>query len=887
MAPGPRRLLRSLLGLAGPLVLAGLLLALGDEPQSVEGGGGGWNGVSGVRHGNGGGDARAGAADPAAAAVAARADSLQARLRELRGAGRPADALATARELRGLLAASPAAREWERADAARQEAYLERLAALPDSAWRDLARGDRLDGEIQAAFGRGRYADALALAHEQLAVRRRWLGPEHHDVARSLNRLGVLELQLGDFRAAEAAMRESLAMHRRTLGDEHPLVASNLHNLGTILRNQGDYAGAAVCYEEALARRRRLLPPKHPDIAWSLNNLAAFHMWKNDYARAEPLLREARERLRARLGADSPEVAQVTYNLAQSSQQQHRLPQAEALLREALEGLRRAHGEESRHVAGCLHALGDCLTDQGRYEEAQPLFDAAIATYRRLLGPEHPHVAWALDDLALCCQSRGRAAEAESLWAEAAQVFERARLRAGDGLSRAVFQRTPYERLAAAHLRAGRPAAAWEAVERSRGRALADLLIAAGRGPRAAIAATEPYPLARVQAALPRDAALVGWVRALSHAGAGGEACDSWGYVIRSRGPVAWEAIAPAAEDTGRPPAVASAEALRGQLAGAGAWPLRVRDQERLDQASRTVHARWWAPLEPHLEGVAHVVVIPTDPMAGFPIEALVDADGRCVGETRTVSYVPSATLFAWLRERDRGAALVAAGAALPAAAGTGAAPAGASLLAGASLIVGDPPRADLPPLRGARGEAQRLAGLLPGATLLLGEAATAARMREVAAATGRFGVWHLATHAWTDDDAPEKSALLLAGDERLSAAEIVRDWRLDIGLVTLSGCRTALGRPTQGEGYAGLAHAFLQAGARNLLVSLWEADDEATALLMERFYADLAASPAVSPAAALRKAKLWLRDWTAADGSRPFRHPAYWSGFVLVGEGR
>jgi CHAT domain-containing protein len=68
-------------------------------------------------------------------------------------------------------------------------------------------------------------------------------------------------------------------------------------------------------------------------------------------------------------------------------------------------------------------------------------------------------------------------------------------------------------------------------------------------------------------------------------------------------------------------------------------------------------------------------------------------------------------------------------------------------------------------------------------------------------------------------------------------------------------------------------------------VVSLWEVDDEATSLLMGRFYRILSGSNAGSRADALTEARTWLRDYTDETGATPFRHPAYWAAFVLVGD--
>ena len=91
-----------------------------------------------------------------------------------------------------------------------------------------------------------------------------------------------------------------------------------------------------------------------------------------------------------------------------------------------------------------------------------------------------------------------------------------------------------------------------------------------------------------------------------------------------------------------------------------------------------------------------------------------------------------------------------------------------------------------------------------------------------------------------------------------------------------------AMGRKTQ-EGTEALATAFLRAGARSLLVSLWNVDDEATSLLMRRFYEEWLGSEPISRGEALRRARAWLREQRSSFGTR-FDHPYYWSAFVLIG---
>jgi CHAT domain-containing protein len=92
--------------------------------------------------------------------------------------------------------------------------------------------------------------------------------------------------------------------------------------------------------------------------------------------------------------------------------------------------------------------------------------------------------------------------------------------------------------------------------------------------------------------------------------------------------------------------------------------------------------------------------------------------------------------------------------------------------------------------------------------------------------------------------------------------------------LVVLSACETGLGKIENGEGVFGLQRSFMQAGARNVLISLWKVDDEATRDLMIKFYQYLAKGESLHNS--LKKAQ--------ADQSRLLKDPSLWGGFVLVG---
>ena len=168
--------------------------------------------------------------------------------------------------------------------------------------------------------------------------------------------------------------------------------------------------------------------------------------------------------------------------------------------------------------------------------------------------------------------------------------------------------------------------------------------------------------------------------------------------------------------------------------------------------------------------------------------------------------------------------------------------------------------------------EAQKITQTFTGTTFL-GHSAT---KKQFAAAAQKFEVLHLATHACITDEAPLDNRIFFA-DGELSVYEIYQ-MNFNSQLVVLSACETGVGSIHQGEGVLSLARGFVQANCPNVVMSLWEVADQATAHLMDNFYQQLEAGH--SQSTALQQAKLeFLRQQ-----DRTFTHPYYWAGFVHLG---
>src|ERR1700722_6539337 len=154
---------------------------------------------------------------------------------------------------------------------------------------------------------------------------------------------------------------------------------------------------------------------------------------------------------------------------------------------------------------------------------------------------------------------------------------------------------------------------------------------------------------------------------------------------------------------------------------------------------------------------------------------------------------------------------------------------------------------ASLPRLWFSRREADAVAALAPRGAIREALDFDASRTEAEKPALADYRVLHFATHAFLDSRHPELSGLVLSMVDRgghppdgfLRLNEIY-NLKLNADLVVLSGCQTALGQEVRSEGLVGLTRGFMYAGAPQVLASLWDLRDRATAEFMSRFYEPL-----------------------------------------------
>jgi CHAT domain-containing protein len=322
-----------------------------------------------------------------------------------------------------------------------------------------------------------------------------------------------------------------------------------------------------------------------------------------------------------------------------------------------------------------------------------------------------------------------------------------------------------------------------------------------------------------------------------------------------------------------------------------------ARRELTIKTPARRLYELLVGPAEKQLAGVEKLCIVPDGPLWNLPFQALYTGDKQYLLEQYTIFFAPSLTV---LREmsRKRDTLLSGskpAGAASPRAGEPPAHHRPTLLALGNPALAGEADAAvnliyqkeSLAPLPEAEREARTIAELYgqSRSRLLIGDQAREGLVKSEA---GKFRVLHFAAHSILDDRNPMYSRIVLSQDAGETQEDgVLEAWeimRLDLtaDLAIFSACQTGQGGVSAGEGVIGMSWALFVAGCPSAVVSQWKVDSARTADLMIEFHRGLtsrqAGAPAkVTKAEALRGAALKLL-------RGPFKHPAYWAGFVLVG---
>lgn len=553
----------------------------------------------------------------------------------------------------------------------------------------------------------GAHTKAEHLHQDALRIFLGRLGKAHPDTNTAFNNLATSYFAQGAYVKAEPLFQNVLQFRLAVLGDKHPLTALSLSNLAFLYKSQGKYEKAEPLLQAALRVYSAGMGETHPEIATILSNLASLHASQGEFEQAEALHQRALRIRRAGLPENHPDIAASVINLATLYSLQGEYTKAEPLFLEGLQIFRAAWGEKHRETASSLGGLATVYYLQGAIAKAEAHYREALLINREVLGENHPNTANILALLASLHVAEGKYEKALPACAEAARAFETSRLGAASGLARslAAGESSPYLLQASSLAALARPGEAYKALELELARGLFDEqasrrelgLSPDERKQRAAISErleiigrrvlklvtqkerseTEQRELsafiaerarqydelaqlaavlsqreiadaAAIQAALPGECALITWVDEHDKSG---NLSEHWGCVLLATGEPKWEKL-PGTGENGKwtmrdielpsqlRQALASATAPAAEIAGLA----EKLNRQRL------------APLAKHLAGVKRICVVPVHAMAGVPLEVL--------SRDYTISYVPSGTFLARLKEKApaAGEALLAVG---------------------------------------------------------------------------------------------------------------------------------------------------------------------------------------------------------------------------------
>jgi len=284
-------------------------------------------------------------------------------------------------------------------------------------------------------------------------------------------------------------------------------------------------------------------------------------------------------------------------------------------------------------------------------------------------------------------------------------------------------------------------------------------------------------------------------------------------------------------------------------------------------------------PAQTQLRGKTSLIIAPDSNLWDLPFQALANNSGRYLIEDASISYAPSLTVLREMTKRRKSQPANVAP---------------ATLLAFGNPVFGRESGnhagptlrgRNLDPLPEAEQEVRAL-GKLYGAArskIYIGADAREDRLKSEA---GHARILHFTTHGTLNNASPMYSHLTLAeggaNDDGLLEAWELMQLDLKADLAVLSACETARGRIGAGEGMIGFSWAMFIAGVPSIVVSQWKVESAGTRDLMVNFHRSLIGAAKTQPTKtdALRQAALTLMK------NPETRHPFYWAGFVLVGDG-
>lgn len=702
-------------------------------------------------------------------------------------------------------------------------------------------------------YSQGNYAQALEYFQQSLKIKQE-IG-DKVGVARALNNIGVIYSLQGQYVQALDYLQQNVKLLEE-LGDKLVLLET-LHYIGGVYLLKGDYS-QALAYEEKTAKAAEALG-NNELLSGILHNISETYLRQGQYQSAAEYAERA-----ASLAIQSG-IPDVLWKAKLTAGKAH---------------LALNHSEQARQDFLDSIATVEKLRRQvaGGEREEQRFFEDKTAPYQAMvqlsLAQENTKEALSYAEgaksrvlLDVLSSGRARITKAmteDELKRDRELSAEIASL--NTQLQRLKTQSKPPEtQVTIAQAQLEKKRFEYEAFEASLHAAHPELKVQRGQ--------TQPLTFDEAAALLPDDqTAILEYVVTEE---------KSYLFVLRK---------APKAELTVHTLNIKNTELA--QMAESFLQRVAERDLT-VKQPARKLYDLLIMPAEGQLRGVRKLYIVPDSMLWNVPFQALHQGDRGYLLEQYAVSYAPSLSV---LREMERRSeALRSANQQVPGSdrAHEDTRPTllamGNPALSGETVSKVRSVRRDEPlsPLPDAEKEVNVLGRLYgPGSRVLIGQHAREATMKAEAA---NYKVLHFATHAILDDRDPLYSHIVLSrADKDMDEDGLMEGWelmKLDLNaeLAVLSACQTARGRIAAGEGIIGMSWALFVAGTPAAIVSQWKVDSARSSELMIEFHRNLlrkqgAGKKTLTKSEALRQAALKVF-------RSSYNHPAYWAGFILIGD--
>ncbi|QSE98898.1 tetratricopeptide repeat protein [Fulvivirga lutea] len=228
---------------------------------------------------------------------------------------------------------------------------------------------------------KGRYQEAEPLFAQALEMKKKAFGESHPEYANALNSSALLYQTMGNFEKAEPLFIKSADIFKARYGSNHPEYATALENLATLYKLEGKNEQSLQLLETALEIDKNIYGTNHPRYATTLHNLASLYEGLGNVEQASSLYQQALDIDKAVYGEKHPAYASTLYNLATLNQQLQQFDQAETNFKKSLDIRKEILGDNHPDYAYSLYGLAGLYHGTKRLKLAKPYYDEVIVNY--------------------------------------------------------------------------------------------------------------------------------------------------------------------------------------------------------------------------------------------------------------------------------------------------------------------------------------------------------------------------------------------------------------------------------------------------------------------------------------------------------------------------